>query len=334
MSGLWRHAALLPAVPAVRPTLGEGDTDVLDLPDLAAALGLDSLGLKREDRNPNGSHKDRGLLYQVAMHRAATPQVHVISSSGNAATSAAAACAATGDRLVAFVSADTDPRKLGRIAARGGHVLTADKPVNYARYAARVFGLQNLRGTADPLASVGYRSLGAELAAEGADHVLTFSSSGVSAEGVLDGFDALGSTTALWAVQSGLCIALARALDPDAVEDPESPAGRLGAKNPPGADELAARLVARGGGALAVDSATVEAGRRRLEAVGVETSAEGAAVLGAVEQLAAEGRLRGRVLAVMTGAAHAPTAPAPTVEVGSYLDVRAFFVDVLGLEPL
>lgn len=333
MRGIWRHAHLFEELPTHLPELGEGDTAVLELPKLAACLGLDFLGLKREDQNPNGSHKDRGLLYQIALHRRPQPRTHVISSSGNAATSAAAACAAVGDRLVAFVAHDTEPAKLGRIASRGGVVIKATKPVNFARYASRVFGLVNLRGTADPLASVGYRSLAGELAEIGADHLLTFSSSGVSARGLLGGFERLGGGPALWSVQSGRCIALARALDPRAVEDPDSPAGRLGARSPPGAEELAGRLRARGGGALAVDSAAVARGRARLEAAGVTTSAEGAAQLAALEELAKRGDVRGRVVVVLTGAAHADQAPGDAAEVTSYLDVRAFFTDTLALEP-
>ncbi len=333
MRGIWRHGHLLDELPADRPELGEGDTPIVDLPELAAAWGLESVGLKREDHNPNGSHKDRGLLYQVAAHRGEARRTHVISSSGNAAASGAAACAVTGDRLVAFVAEDTDPTKVGRIAARGGVVLKASKPINFARYAARVFGLVNLRGTADPIASVGYRSLAGELCEAGADHVLTFSSSGVSASGMLDGFDRLGASTALWSVQSGRCVALARALDADAPSDPDSPAGRLGARNPPGADELARRLVRGGGGAVAVDAAAVARGSGRLRGVGVETSPEGGATLAALRGLAADGRVRGRVLVVLTGAAHSAQDPGDALTVSSYLDVRRYFVDELGMAP-
>lgn len=331
MSGIWRHRDLFGELPATQPTLGEGDTPRIDLPELAKAWGLDSLQLKREDLNPNGSHKDRGLLFQVAWHRGSAPRTHVISSSGNAASSGSAACGVTGDRLVAFVSAETPASKLGRIAARGGVVVKASKPINFARYAARVFGLTNLRGTADPVASVGYRSLAGELT--DADHVLTFSSSGISVRGIADGLDRAGSPAGLWSIQSGRCIALARALDPDAVEDPESPAGRLGARNPPGAPELASRLVARGGGALALDSAAVARGAALLADVGVHTSAEGAAVLAGIEDLARDRRIGGRVVGILTGAAHDDPPADVDVHLTSYLEVRAFFTDVLGLEP-
>lgn len=332
MRGIWRHAELFDGVHRPELSLGEGDTPLEPLEELAAELGLESLQLKREDRNPGGSHKDRGLLYQVAAlpGRGATL---VISSSGNAATSGAAACRAAGHRLIAFVSPDTNPSKLARIEAAGGLLIACPKPINFARYAARVFGLGNLRGTADPQASVGYRSLAGELAEARADSVLTFSSSGVSMTGIADGFDRLGLDPALWAVQSGLCLGLARALDPSIPDDPESPAGRLGVRNPPGAGELAARLVATGGGAVAVSADEVAAGAARLGARGLHVSPEGAAVVAAVARLAAARRIRGRVVAIVTGRAHADAGAAPAMAtLISYLEVRGF-LEQLGLAP-
>ncbi len=333
MKGIWRHASLFEGLDRPELSLGEGDTPLQPLDALAAELGLDSLHLKREDRNPGGSHKDRGLLYQVAAQPGAGSTL-VISSSGNAATSGAAACRAAGHRLVAFVSPATNPSKLARIEAAGGLLLSCPKPINFAKYAARVFGLRNLRGTADPLASVGYRSLAGELAEARPDAVLTFSSSGVSLTGMADGFDRLEAGPALWAVQSGLCLGIARALEPDLPDDPRSPAGRLGVRNPPGAAALAERLVGTGGGAVAVSGAEVTSGGEQLRELGVEASPEGAAVLAAVRRLARSGRLRGRVVAVVTGRAHPEGDPAPDMpSVDSYLAVRAF-LQQLGLEPV
>ncbi len=333
MRGIWRHASLFEGLDRPELSLGEGDTPLEPLDALAAELGLESLHLKREDRNPGGSHKDRGLLYQVAA-LPGTGSTLVISSSGNAAASGAAACRAAGHRLLAFVSPATNPSKLARIEAAGGLLLSCPKPINFARYAARVFGLRSLRGTADPLASIGYRSLAGELVPARPDAVLTFSSSGVSLTGMADGFDRLGAAPALWAVQSGLCLGIARALQPDLPDDPASPAGRLGVRNPPGAAALAERLVATGGGAVAVSGAEVASGSDQLRGLGVDASPEGAAVLAAVCRLAGAGRLSGRVVAVVTGRSHPELDPAPEMpSVETYLAVRAY-LEQLGLEPL
>ena len=336
--GIWRFSSLFGDAPALAGlTLGEGDTPLVDLPDVAAELGLGSLALKREDLNPSGSHKDRGVLYQVAHHhRPGERTTFVLSSSGNAAVAAAAATALSGDRLVAFVAPGTAPAKLARLVALGAIVVETLKPINFARYAARVFGLMDLRGTQDPVASIGYRSLAGEIA-EGVPDVsavVTFSSSGISMRGIDDGFEALGGPhPALWSVQAGECLGLVRQFTPDAVPEPGCPAGRLGIRNPPDAPALAARLRDTGGGAIAVDTASLLRWRERLDALDLATSAEGCAVLAGVEALA--DRLQGaRVVA--TGAADQwpsdEAGDSADVRLQSYLDVRALLID-LGLTP-
>lgn len=342
--GIWDHASLFDdgGGPARRATAGkltlrEGGTALQDAPSLAAQLGLGSLLLKREDQNPSGSHKDRGLLYQVVRHAESGQKTFVLSSSGNAAVSAAAACRITGSRLVAFVAPGTSPAKLARLLESDATVVECSKPINFARYAARVFGLQNLRGTTDPSASIGYRSLAAEITKEAPslDALFTFSSSGISMEGIADGLGMLGQRLPLWAVQSGECVGLVRVLDPDVVGDPESPAGRLGIRNPPGAAALSQRLLDSGGGAVAVGAAEVRSWMDQLESAGVHTSPEGGAVLAGIA--ATPGLAGKRVAAIMTGRASGAAAPSPDrapLSASSYLDVRALFVERLGLEPL
>lgn len=333
-TGIWRHGTLfdddatVARARAAGWTLGEGDTPLEDRPDLAAAVGCRRLLLKREDLNPGGSHKDRGLLFQVA--RLGAP-AYVVSSSGNAAISAAAACRATGARLFAFVAADTHPGKMAAIADQGGVLVVAAKPKNFARYAARVFGLPNLRATLDPQASVGYRSLGVELheAAPDLDAVATFSTSGASLAGLGDGLLRCDHPVALWAVQSGTCLGLVRVRQPDTPDDLDSPAGRLGTRTPPDADSLVARLEASGGGAIAVGAEEIEAMRPQLALPDV--AAEGPAVLAAVARLG--GSLAGQtVAAVITGRERPDGAAPPAEHVGSYLDVRGL-LQAHGLEP-
>lgn len=343
-AGIWRHAALFDddGTPARRALehgwmLGTEPTPLQDEPALAAELGLARLRLKREDLNPGGSHKDRGVLYQVVRHRGEVPRTLVLSSSGNAAVSAAAACRLTGDRLVAFVAPGTDQGKRAQLLASDATVVETVKPINFARYAARVFGLPDLRGTRDPIASIGYRSLAGEIAAEApsAEVVATFSSSGISMDGIADGFERLGLSPRLVAVQSGEAIGIVRTLQPGITSDPTSPAGRLGIRNPPHAAALAQRLVASGGGAVAVPGPEVERWMARLIEAGLDVAPEGGGVLAG---LAAMPGLDGAdVVAVITGAHRPapvlPPAPPEPISLGSYLEVRDYFTDVLGLEP-
>ncbi len=339
-SGIRRFAHLFDGPETAPITVGEGDTEALAAPDLAVELGLGSLTLKREDHNPSGSHKDRGVLYQVARHhRPGERRTFVLSSSGNAAVAAAAACARSGDRLIAFVAPGTAHAKRTKLLARDAIVVETVKPINFARYAARVFGLVDLRGTKDPLASVGYRSLAGELHEAGpVDALFTFSSSGISMRGLDDGFQRLGVAPALWSVQAGECLGIVRQTAPDTPLEPGCPAGRLGIRNPPDAPALAARLLETGGGAVAVTTEAILRWRGRLRGIGVETSAEGCAVLAGVEGVA-DRVAGGHVVAILTGAADqwpSDDADPPdddAVRLASYLEVRAFLI-ALGLEPV
>ena len=342
MTSLWTHSSLFndggatAAVAALGLTVGEGGTPLEPSPVLASLTGAGELLLKREDFNPSGSHKDRGLLYQVARHAPEGGQTFVLSSSGNAALSAAAACSRSGSRLVAFVSPGTATAKMAGLLASEAVVIACPKPINFARYAARVFGLTNLRGTVDPISSIGYRSIAGELSEQtlGVDALFTFSSSGISMEGIDDGFRALGQGPALWSVQSGECLGIVRALRPDTASDPDSPAGRLGIRNPPGAEALAARLVSTGGGAIAVSTEQVQRWEGRLKEVGITTSAEGAAVLAGVQ--ATSGLEGKRVVAIMTGrrGGELATGTKPAHRADSYLEVRSLLTDQLGLDPV
>ena len=347
MTGIWRFATLFDddeTVARARASglhLGEGDTPLLDLPKVAASLGLASLSLKHEGLNPSGSHKDRGVLFQVAHHhRPGRPSTFVLSSSGNAAVAAAAATQRSGDRLIAFVAPGTNHAKRTKLSAEGAIVVETVKPMNFARYAARVFDLVDLRGTRDPVASVGYRSLAGEIAEAQpeADALVTFSSSGISLRGIDDGFQALGLTPQLWAVQAGECLGIVKQSAPETPAEPDCPAGRLGIRNPPDAPALAARLTETGGGAVAASTAGVLRWRERLSHLDIGTSPEGCAVLAGIEALSA-GPLQGkRVVGVLTGAAdqwpavEAEAEGGASTQLTSYLEVRAFLIS-LGLEP-
>lgn len=104
--GLFRYRSLLPldaSTPAV--SLGEGGTPVLPLRRLGADLGLPSLLLKDESRNPTWSYKDR--LAAVAVTKAVergAPAV-VVATTGNHGAAAAAYAAAAGIRCVALTLA-------------------------------------------------------------------------------------------------------------------------------------------------------------------------------------------------------------------------------------
>jgi threonine synthase len=295
-------------------------TPMTPWPEEAARLELASLSLKREDENPTGSHKDRALGLQI---EAADSTWFALSSSGNAAIAATEAARSRGRRVAVFVAEDVDPGKLAMLQQRGADCIVCDKPLNYARYAARVFGMHELRGTLDPRARDGYRALGTEIAAQAlrVEAVLTFASSGVSLGGLLDGVEAAGRRVAGWAVQAGTALGIARACGVAAIEEPDHPAGRHGLRNPADANALARRLLDGGGGAVVVGIAEAEDAAAALASIASALGPECAATLAGLRRLAP--RLVGRhVVAVMTGALRGGI-PEPAPVLRSYQDVRA-----------
>ena len=93
-SGWARYASMLPYDDTV--TLGEGNTPVLSLPELAEELGLRAVFTKNEFQNPTGSHKDRMNPFIVARAAEQGFETVTCASSGNEAASLAAYAAAEG----------------------------------------------------------------------------------------------------------------------------------------------------------------------------------------------------------------------------------------------
>ena len=90
--GIRRFLPLLP-IPwdQTLPLPPVGDTPLVEAPRLADSLGLDRLRLKDDGRNPSGSLKDRASWVGAVL---AAGRTAACASTGNAASSLAAMCAA------------------------------------------------------------------------------------------------------------------------------------------------------------------------------------------------------------------------------------------------
>lgn len=121
-SGLNRWIGALPVVGPL-PTLGEGDTPLLEAPRLGAALGLGHLWLKNEGRSATGSFKDRGAVVALALARELGARGTLTASSGNAASAVAAYSAAAGLECLVLVGPGSVPNKLQQVLAYGAQIL-------------------------------------------------------------------------------------------------------------------------------------------------------------------------------------------------------------------
>ena len=123
----------------------------------------DGILFKREDQNPTGSVKDRGISAQLSYAVGLGHKVFVISSSGNAGISAGVYCQKLGLKLTIFVSPRTAKGKLGKLGELGVEVRTTEKPLFESLKFAQETGAVHLRQSRDEVALGGYSALGDEI---------------------------------------------------------------------------------------------------------------------------------------------------------------------------
>ena len=100
---MWDYHALLPVHADDAVSAGEGATPLLDADDLAADLGVASVQLKDEGRNPTGSIFDRGQSAAVTMARAHGAGLLALAAPGDAGQSAAAYAGRSGTDCYAYL---------------------------------------------------------------------------------------------------------------------------------------------------------------------------------------------------------------------------------------
>ncbi len=128
---------------ASTPSLGEGDTPVVELAKLGGALGLKRLDAKLEYMNPTGSYKDRGTVVMLAVARELGVREVVEDSSGNAGASVSAYSARAGITAHIFAPATAPEAKVKQIRVYGAEVHSIEGPREAATDAAVAFCKEN-----------------------------------------------------------------------------------------------------------------------------------------------------------------------------------------------
>lgn len=190
-------------------------------PELAKAIGVGMLYLKREDLHPYGSHKGRSIPKMIYNYVRDSATEFVISSSGNAALAAMMtvrdynATADTPLTLTVYVGNNIPAHKLAHLQSLTSSQITLDqveRPKQDAFQAAKKSGTINLRQSTDDAALFGYHELAFELT-----EILHLSavfiptSSGTTAEGVAEGFDETDVTPQIHIAQTTSCHPIADA---------------------------------------------------------------------------------------------------------------------------
>lgn len=173
--GIFRYRPLLPVGEGPIVSLSEGATPVVPLTGLGSSLGLSSLFVKDESRNPTWSYKDR--LAAVAVTKAVQQgrDTIVVSSTGNHGAAVAAYAARAGIRCVVLTLASTPLAMKTLMQSYGAQVVALGEPTDRwvlmrqlveERGWAPMSGFVGPPSGSNPFGCEGYKTIAYELHAQ------------------------------------------------------------------------------------------------------------------------------------------------------------------------
>lgn len=169
--------------------LDQGNTPVTKLTNKqipSIPIGT-TIYLKREEKNPNGSFKDRALAYQISYLKQHNIDTCVISSSGNAAISTAAFCNQAQIKAIILISPDIPENKLSQIVKHKPYlIIKSKKAARLTNYISKKYKIPNLRPSKDNNAIAGFETLGWEIHQQNpdTDAIVSYITSGTSLLGI------------------------------------------------------------------------------------------------------------------------------------------------------
>jgi len=348
--GMYRFRELTPVDDGEAPvTLGEGGTPLLELPRLAAHLGVRKLWAKDEGQNPTGSFKARGLGMAITRARTLGAKGFVIPSAGNAGGAAAVYAARCGLPCVVIVPRGTPPAAVAEAQIAGAHVFTIEGSIATAgRVVATVspqLGWFDLSTLKEPYRLEGKKTMGLELAEQlewrMPDILLYPTGGGTGLVGIPKGYEELramgwlsGALPRLFAVQADGCAPVVKAFAEGAEttaawENPTTHAAGLRVPSPFAGRQMLRLLRDTRGGAVAVSERAIQDAQRLVARTeGIWTAPESAALVAALAQLKDRGEpIRdAEIMLILTGAGikyDPPALDAPTHLEGSEDEILA-----------
>jgi threonine synthase len=127
--GMWKWRELLP-FNGEPVSLGEPETPVVALPNVARREGAATLLVKDEGRLPTGSFKARGLAMAVTMAKEFGIERIAMPTNGNAGAALAAYGARAGIETIVICPAETPETNVTETAAYGARVYVADGQID------------------------------------------------------------------------------------------------------------------------------------------------------------------------------------------------------------
>lgn len=256
-----------------------------DIPGNTPIIKLDGIYFKCEYENPTGSHKDRAFFGQIAQLKKQGVTKAVISSSGNAAISAAYYCNLEKIDLTVFISPNININKLKVLENLKCQIITTQKPISDAFKFAKENGAYNLRQSTNKNASIGYETIATEIVNAGVspDAIFIPVSSGTAFVGISGGFEKAGYKIPINAVQTDAVNPIASQFDGNFKTTGEkSLADAIVAKFTPREDEIIKIIKETNGSGWVITNPEMRNARDWLINHKINCSYEGAAALAAL----------------------------------------------------
>lgn len=278
---------------------------------LAKALGLNTgLYLKREDLHPHGSHKGRSIPIMIGKYVKSGETDFCISSSGNAAISAALMINEHNAKnktrplsLKIFVGKNIDSNKLKiikKLLNKKVILKKTDNPKQMAFQMEKSGSAKNLRQSTDDTALLGYAGLAKELAKiKNLSAVFVPTSSGTTAQALHEEFQKLKLHPQIHIVQTPACHPMVKS------SIPMSPSLATAIVDNVGFRKEAVKkgvLESRGTGWIATNKDIAEAKTLTKKTEGIDVSANSAlSVAGLAQAIKNKQAFDGPVVCVLTG---------------------------------
>ena len=303
--GIWKYANNLnPFVEnGFRLSLGEGDTPILENENIAKFLDVEDVYIKREDLNPTGSHKDRGLAFQISAHIQEGAKSFVISSSGNSAISAIALIRGRKENLHIFLSEKISKKKLSRLKrhpkeSKNIKINFCKKPLSEAFKFAKENNFIFLRGSTDKYGYEGFKTIAYEIENLDFDSIFIPTSSATTAKGVYEG---LQYKKPLHIVQTTVVNTLARDFDKKYKPEEESIADSIVDRVGHRKEEIVKIIKKTQGHGWIVSNQEIINAKEKLQDENIITSNESAMTIAAIEKARLNGWEIKKPLCIFTG---------------------------------
>jgi threonine synthase len=165
---IWRYADVLPiANPGLRPTQQVGWTPLYYSERLNRQLGLTSLFIKDDGRNPTASFKDRASAVGIVKARERGRNIITAASTGNAASSLSGLAASVGITTYIFVPERAPQAKVAQLLVFGSHVVmvrgTYDQAFDLCLEASAAYGWYSRNTAYNPYLSEGKKTASLEI---------------------------------------------------------------------------------------------------------------------------------------------------------------------------